>query len=63
MFHRNLRHNPGSGAATKIAPWGWTEGAILFGVRGQNRTDDTRIFNPLLYRLSYPDAPEKGRAW
>ena len=27
---------------------------ILFGGRGQNRTADTRIFNPLLYRLSYP---------
>jgi hypothetical protein len=25
-----------------------------FGGRGQNRTADTRIFNPLLYRLSYP---------
>ena len=24
------------------------------GGRGQNRTVDTRIFNPLLYRLSYP---------
>ncbi len=24
------------------------------GGRGQNRTADTRIFNPLLYRLSYP---------
>jgi hypothetical protein len=23
------------------------------GGRGQNRTADTRIFNPLLYRLSY----------
>ncbi len=24
------------------------------GGRGQNRTADTRIFNPLLYQLSYP---------
>jgi hypothetical protein len=24
------------------------------GARGRNRTTDTRIFNPLLYRLSYP---------
>ncbi len=23
------------------------------GGQGQNRTDDTRIFSPLLYRLSY----------
>ena len=24
------------------------------GGRGRNRTNDTRIFNPLLYQLSYP---------
>ncbi len=24
------------------------------GAWGRNRTSDTRIFNPLLYRLSYP---------
>lgn len=26
---------------------------LLFGGLGRNRTTDTRIFNPLLYRLSY----------
>lgn len=26
---------------------------LLFGGLGRNRTADTRIFNPLLYRLSY----------
>lgn len=25
----------------------------IFGGLGRNRTTDTRIFNPLLYRLSY----------
>src|SRR5690606_22240110 len=25
----------------------------LYGAQGRNRTTDTRIFNPLLYRLSY----------
>ena len=25
----------------------------LFGGQGRNRTVDTRIFNPLLYQLSY----------
>ena len=25
----------------------------MHGGQGQNRTADTRIFNPLLYRLSY----------
>ena len=28
-------------------------GAFLFGGLGRNRTTDTRIFNPLLYQLSY----------
>ena len=27
--------------------------ALLDGGQGQNRTVDTRIFSPLLYRLSY----------
>ena len=25
----------------------------LYGAQGRNRTTDTRIFNPLLYQLSY----------
>ena len=29
------------------------EGGFKFGGLGRNRTTDTRIFNPLLYRLSY----------
>jgi hypothetical protein len=28
-------------------------GFLSFGGPGWNRTTDTRIFNPLLYRLSY----------
>ncbi|CDH04684.1 hypothetical protein XBO1_1340001 [Xenorhabdus bovienii str. oregonense] len=28
--------------------------AFKFGARTRNRTKDTGIFNPLLYRLSYP---------
>jgi hypothetical protein len=30
-----------------------TEGELADGAQGQNRTADTWIFNPLLYRLSY----------
>jgi hypothetical protein len=30
------------------------------GAQGRNRTADTRIFNPLLYRLSYPRRPPQG---
>ena len=30
------------------------------GAQGQNRTADTRIFNPLLYRLSYLGPPRTG---
>jgi len=29
------------------------QGFEFFGGLGRNRTTDTRIFNPLLYRLSY----------
>ena len=29
------------------------EAIFRFGGLGRNRTTDTRIFNPLLYRLSY----------
>ena len=25
----------------------------MYGAQGRNRTTDTRIFSPLLYRLSY----------
>ena len=28
-------------------------GLLAFGGQGRNRTTDTRIFNPLLYQLSY----------
>ena len=28
-------------------------GRGVYGAQGRNRTTDTRIFNPLLYRLSY----------
>ena len=30
------------------------------GAWGRNRTSDTRIFNPLLYQLSYPGATPRG---
>ncbi len=30
------------------------------GAWGRNRTSDTRIFNPLLYQLSYPGAVGPG---
>ena len=29
------------------------DGLFVFGGLGRNRTIDTRIFNPLLYQLSY----------
>ena len=31
---------------------------VLTGGLGRNRTTDTRIFNPLLYRLSYQAKPQ-----
>jgi hypothetical protein len=30
-----------------------SDGLFMFGGLGRNRTTDTRIFNPLLYQLSY----------
>ncbi len=30
------------------------------GARDRNRTSDTRIFNPLLYQLSYPGGARAG---
>ena len=32
---------------------GWLFCKVNLGGLGRNRTADTRIFNPLLYRLSY----------
>ena len=31
----------------------YTEPFVLYGASGRNRTNDTGIFSPLLYRLSY----------
>ena len=33
--------------------------ALLSGASGRNRTNDTRIFSPLLYQLSYKGIPQK----
>ena len=35
-----------------------TEVSSVFGALGRNRTNDTRIFSPLLYQLSY-----QGKSW
>ncbi len=37
--------------------------AEMDGAQGQNRTADTRIFNPLLYRLSYLGTRQKAEGW
>ena len=62
------RGRTGSAAATCRASTGFWEGEAkaLFqigegGAWGRIRTTDTRIFNPLLYQLSYPGAPRRGR--
>jgi hypothetical protein len=38
------------------------EAFVIGGAQGRNRTTDTRIFNPLLYRLSYLGMAEKCKA-
>ena len=35
--------------------------ARIYGASGRNRTNDTGIFSPLLYRLSYRGVCEKFR--
>ena len=39
--------------AKKNPPRSVSRGLLACGAQGQNRTADTRIFSPLLYRLSY----------
>ena len=41
---------PGNKEANRM---GWLLCKVNLGGLGRNRTTDTRIFNPLLYRLSY----------
>ena len=41
---------PGNKEANRM---GWLLCRFNLGGLGRNRTTDTRIFNPLLYRLSY----------
>ena len=51
--------NTGLAGATRVGgtqlkkPLIFANQGLLFGGLGRNRTTDTRIFNPLLYRLSY----------
>ena len=35
---------------------------VKSGAQSRNRTSDTRIFNPLLYRLSYL-GPDRSAVW
>src|SRR5262249_41476137 len=43
-------------------PFFWPRATVCLekGARGRNRTIDTRIFSPLLYRLSYPGYRNAG---
>jgi hypothetical protein len=52
--------NPRNNKARRVRP-----GQVLdsYGGLGRNRTTDTRIFNPLLYRLSYQAEPASIPAW
>ena len=47
--YRKIPHGPQPCASTSSAT-----PAFEYGAGTQNRTADTRIFSPLLYRLSYP---------
>ncbi len=45
---------------TQKSPDSFETGLSSSGGQTQNRTGDTRIFSPLLYRLSYLASLEKG---
>ncbi len=45
----NLSHGYSKRAKSNLVSMSWGSG----GAQGRNRTSDTRIFNPLLYQLSY----------
>ena len=45
--------HPAAGRRTKIKSPAYSEALYFDGAQRRNRTTDTRIFNPLLYRLSY----------
>lgn len=55
-----LKHNTRCGEATGMDTKKPTEVGLSNGGQTQNRTGDTRIFSPLLYRLSYLASFEKG---
>ncbi len=38
----------------------FSQAFVLYGAQGQNRTADTGIFSPLLYRLSYLGAAKRA---
>jgi len=42
----------------KVSLYQLSYSRVKLGGLGRNRTTDTRIFNPLLYRLSYRAKPE-----
>lgn len=45
---------------SKATPASKTEAGVEKGGRSRNRTNDTGIFNPLLYQLSYPAEEPKA---
>ncbi len=57
---RELRAGPALARRAGSAPPANTS-ACFYGGQGRNRTTDTRIFNPLLYQLSYLAERLKGR--
>ncbi len=53
MPHAMLFERPRFSKAQTEKPLSLARQRFLFGGLGRNRTTDTRIFNPLLYQLSY----------
>src|SRR5690625_7225154 len=60
LSHPAARRQP-AGGSLESAGRSWFGVKQKSGGQGRNRTADTRIFNPLLYRLSYLAAEFEGR--
>jgi hypothetical protein len=58
VAHAEMPQSPYGGAFPQNEKADLGKVGFVFGGPGRNRTTDTRIFNPLLYRLSYQAKPK-----
>ena len=54
---------PATSTLARLRSTKWAKSAYLIGASGRNRTNDTGIFSPLLYQLSYRGIEIKLATW